>query len=55
MYWSIGGGLCKSGSYSGVGKGFRGGGGRGSGTGGGVFCEAGSVVCEQEGIFFVSL
>ena len=38
---------------------FLGGGGEGSGTGGGMCCEAcceaGSVVCEWEGIFFVLL
>ena len=35
-YWSVGGGLCRSGWYSAFGWGFRGGGSRGSGTGGGV-------------------
>ena len=38
---------------------FLGGGGEGSGTGGGMcceaYCEAGSVVCEWEGIVFVLL
>ena len=65
LHRSVGSGLCSSGWNFGVGCGFhgervgcgvRGGGGGGSGTGGGVCCwasfEAGSVVCEWEGIFF---
>ena len=55
VYWSVGGELCRSGWYFGVGWSFRGAGGRGSGTDGGVCCEVDFVVCEWESIFFVLL
>ena len=59
VHRSVGGGLCRSGWNFAVGCGFCDGGGGESGPGGRVCCEAcceaGSVVCEWEGIFFVLL
>ena len=54
VYRSGGGRLYRNGWYCGAEWGFHGRGGERSRTGGGVCCKARSLVCEWEGIIFVS-